>query len=122
MVEPPPASREQGLACIERVLQQWVSDGSGWYYKDDTGMTQGGFPTLWMRQWLLQEQLRPDMLVCMSREGPFLPISRLFPDLSQAFAASSGAVDDLRSADDIVAWMAQELQSEHSSSRYPVSQ
>ena len=65
-----------------------------------------------MRQWLLQEQLRPDMLVSMSREGPLLPIERLFPDVSQAFAASGGAVDDLRRADDIVAWMAQEMQSE----------
>lgn len=64
-----------------------------WFYSDPQNNIQGPFRGDEMRQWLEAGYFKGDLPISQSPQGPFLPLSTLFPDSSVAFRAAVEEID-----------------------------
>ncbi|CAJ1955860.1 unnamed protein product [Cylindrotheca closterium] len=66
-----------------------------WFYSDPQNNVQGPFRGDEMRQWLEAGYFKGDLPISQNPQGPFLPLSTLFPDLSVAFRAAVQEVENI---------------------------
>lgn len=61
--------------------------GQCWFYKDPTGKVLGPYPSRRMKDWLDRRMIEPSLLIRVAGgDGPFQPISEVFPESGRAFA------------------------------------
>lgn len=72
----------------QRKIQGNVVLSAPWYYSDPQGNIQGPFRSEEMRQWLEAGYFKGDLPISQQPNGSFVPLSRIFPDLSFAFVPS----------------------------------
>lgn len=86
------AARVQAEAEKRKQQQQQkaiVITDAPWFYRDPSGNTQGPFGGKEMQQWLQAGYFNGDLPICQgSAQGPFIPLSSIFPDPKLAFQPS----------------------------------
>jgi len=65
-----------------------------WFYADPQGNVQGPFGGEEMRQWLEAGYFKGDLPISQNPEGPFVPLSSLFQDLTIAFKPAAPSEEE----------------------------